>query len=144
VVAECATCLAWGRDTCATILRLSRMSFWIAWLMVPCLTVAAATSIVLSMRISAERQVSPHSSPFQKCWCIHLHVQEAAMGFLTCSRTNMVHIHCIVMLLNRKDGLLHYYCIWVSAWAMAQLRSFWFDGVSIHNHYTSHVLVHAS
>ena len=55
--AECSSCLAWGRDTCATILKASGVSYWGAWVMAAFLTVAAATSIVLSQRISSERQV---------------------------------------------------------------------------------------
>lgn len=63
----CTTCLAWGRDTCETILN-SGVLYWGAWVVAPFLTAAAAISIVISQRISSERQVGHILYPSSHFW----------------------------------------------------------------------------
>jgi hypothetical protein len=53
---NCRSCLAWGRNTCASLLARTSIASWGGILMAPLLAAIVAMSLLLSQRIAAQKQ----------------------------------------------------------------------------------------
>ena len=52
----CRTCLAWGRDTCSSLLSNTGIASWGGVVMAPLFAIVVAMSLLLSQRIAAQKQ----------------------------------------------------------------------------------------